>query len=347
MPEIPFVDTSEAIPLTILLSLAPPDGTTRYVDQVTAAAPPQVSFRFFSWREALFGRYDAFHVHWPEFLIRDGHPARRMARLALFRLLLARLRLRGAALVRTLHNLHPHEPGDAFEQRSLERCDRHTDLFIRLNAATPLEGKTGVTILHGHYRGRYRGVEGLAFEPGRILYFGLIKPYKGVERLLEVFRGMSDADLRLRVVGKPSGSLRELVEGQCRDDPRITARLEFVPDDVLAQEVCGAELVVLPYREMHNSGAILVALSLDRPVLVPRSPSNAMLAAEVGPGWINMFEGELTSDILRDCLARVRDTPRAARPRLEGRDWSVVGDLHYKAYRTAIALRRQEAACPA
>lgn len=339
-PETAFVDVSDRRPVTVLLSLAPPDGTTRYVDHVTERAPPEIFFRFFSWREALFGRYDVFHIHWPEFLIRDASRVRRALRIALFRLLLARLRLRGIALVRTLHNLHPHERGDALEDRTLALCDRRTDLFIRLNRATSLAGKSGVTILHGHYRGRHGGAEGTIAEPGRILYFGLIKPYKGVERLLEVFRSIARDDLRLRIVGKPTSALSAMVEENVRGDERISSRLEFVPDDVLAQEIRLAELAVLPYREMHNSGALLVALSQDRPVLVPRSPSNELLAEEVGPGWIHMFEGDLTPAILLDCLTAVRATSRTARPQLEGRDWDVVGERHYQAYRTAMALCR-------
>ena len=41
--------------------------------------------------------------------------------------------------------------------------------------------------------------------------------------------------------------------------------------------------MVLPYRQMHNSGAVLAALSLDRPVLVPATDQRG-LGAEVGPG---------------------------------------------------------------
>lgn len=330
----------QASPVTVLLSLAPPDGTLRYVVQLTEGKAEGTIYRYFSWWTALFGRYDVFHVHWPEQLVRAKSPLARLAKRVLSSLLLARLRWSGIALVRTLHNLKPHEAGDGSEARFLARMDAATDLSIRLNAATPMDPAKGVTILHGHYIGRYPGAEVRPSEPGRLLYFGLIRPYKGVERLLEVFGAIERQDLQLCVVGKPTTELRTLVTMACERDARISARLEFVPDDVLASEIYRSEMVVLPYREMHNSGAILVALSLGRAVLVPRSQTNVLLAQEVGPGWVNMYEGELTESILLEALARCRCSQRSALPRLSDRDWDLVGRLHYDAYRRAAQARR-------
>ena len=42
-------------------------------------------------------------------------------------------------------------------------------------------------------------------------------------------------------------------------DPRLTLDLRFVDDETLVREVSEASLVVLPYVEMKNSGALLVA----------------------------------------------------------------------------------------
>jgi len=323
--------------LVALQSLAPPNGTTRFVDQVVDGAAPEVRILFFSWRAALTARYDVFHVHWPEFLVRDRRRLRALLRRVALRALLLRLRLRRVPIVRTAHNLAPHEAGTAAERRALARVDRRTDVFIRLNPTTELPpGARGTTILHGHYRDRFAGTPLPEPVNGRILYFGLIRPYKGVETLLAAFRSLPDRDLELRVVGRPSGGLREVVEREEALDDRIGSVLRFVSDEELVREVGGASLVVLPYREMHNSGALLVALSLDRPVLVPRSPSNEALAAEVGPGWVRMYDGDLDADVLRDAAAAVRAEPRSGRPRLEGRDWTTLGEQAYRTYLEAV-----------
>src|SRR3712207_2143920 len=116
-------------------------------------------------------------------------------------------------------------------------------------------------------------------------------------------------------------------------DPRVSVSLGFLADDDLVAEVTAAELVVLPYREMHNSGGTLAALSLDRPVLVPDNPVNEQLAAEVGPGWVHRYAGELTAGHLVDAVTALRAAPPAAPPDLSGRDWDRVGEAHAAAYR--------------
>jgi beta-1,4-mannosyltransferase len=328
---------ADAPPLSVLQSLSPPDGTTRFVNQVVEGAPAQVSFTFFSWKAALFGRYDVFHVHWPELLIREKRPVKAFLRRRALSALLVRTRLQRIPIVRTVHNLRPHEKGRAAENRSLDALDARTDLFIRLNPTTPVEPEAkAITILHGHYRDRFRTDSAPAAVPGRALYFGLIRPYKGIETLLSVFSSTEDPDLQLRVVGRPSSGLDAAITAAQSADSRISSRLEFVADDVLVDEVCSAELVVLPYREMHNSGALLVALSLNRAVLVPRSSSNAALAEEVGPGWVHLYDGELSREILETTLATVRARVSPEPPRLEGRDWNALGEKTYRAYLTVL-----------
>jgi beta-1,4-mannosyltransferase len=120
-------------------------------------------------------------------------------------------------------------------------------------------------------------------------------------------------------------------------DPRVEARLELVPDHELAREVRRAELVVLPYLQMHNSGAALLALSLDRPVLVPRSEATDALAREVGEGWVIMFDGALQrGDLLRALAAARLVRERGVPPQLDDRDWDLVGVRHAEAYRRIV-----------
>ena len=323
--------------ITVLQSLSPPDGTTRYVNQVVDGAPEAVTMRFFSWRTALLGRYDVFHVHWPELLVRAPRPLKaRLRRGALYALLL-RTRVQRIPIVRTLHNLSPHETGHTAETRALDALDAHTALVIRLNPTTPVEPESrAVTILHGHYRDRFIGLPLPEPAPGRILYFGLIRPYKGVETLLQVFQALTEPNLALRIVGRPSSGLGDLIAAEQVNDARISSVLRFVSDEELVYEVGQAELIVLPYREMHNSGVLLVALSLDRAALVPATPSTLALADEVGPGWIYVYEGELTPGILVDALEQMRAAGPRPRPRLDDRDWATIGLQSYRTYLRAL-----------
>jgi beta-1,4-mannosyltransferase len=332
--------------IRVLHSLAPPDGTTKYVDQMTVGAPADVDVSYFSWKRALRGDYDVLHLHWPELLLRAKTPRKRTAKRLAMRATLALNRVRRIPIVRTVHNLHPHEIGDGVERRLLDRVDHDTATFIRLNPTTDLApvlrgDARGVTILHGHYRDRFAAHPRADRENGLVLYFGIIRPYKNVEHLIDVFTARERPGARLRVVGSPSPELREPIQARADAEPAVSATLRFVDDDELVREITAASIVVLPYAEMHNSGAALVALSLDRPILVPRTPSNSALAAEVGPGWVHEYDGELTDDILTAAMEAASALDPASRPRLEGRDWDEVGRRHRDTYRDAIARTRR------
>jgi beta-1,4-mannosyltransferase len=325
--------------VTVLQSFPPPRRTTNpYLVQLLASLPPHVHASGFSWRTALTGRYDVLHVHWPETMLRASTPLRTLSRQVRFAALLTRLTLRRTAVVRTLHNTAPHEQGPRVERALLRWCDRRTTLWVRLNpTTTPPSDAPVETILHGHYRDWFASYPRPEPVPGRLVFFGLVRPYKGVERLLEAFAAVPGDDVSLRVVGNPTTpGVRAAVEQAALDDPRVSARLEYVDDDVVAHEVGSAELVVLPYREVHNSGAALLALSLDRPVLLTAGPSVAELATEVGPGWVSTFPGDLTGEDLTRALDAARTPGRTARPDLGAREWPDLGSAHAAAYARAV-----------
>src|SRR5690606_31079641 len=95
--------------MTVLQSLRPPTRNDNpYVKQLIRAIEPHAQVEFFSWKQALFGRYDVFHVHWPEFLLRE-QGRNRLLQYALFLAFMLRLTLSAIPVARTLHNLEPHE----------------------------------------------------------------------------------------------------------------------------------------------------------------------------------------------------------------------------------------------
>jgi beta-1,4-mannosyltransferase len=324
--------------VTVLQSFPRPRSTTNpYLVQLVQALPDDVRVEYFTWRRALTGRYDVLHLHWPEVLLRSPSRAKAVARKATAALLLGVLRVRRVAVVRTLHNPRPHEQPPQFDRVVLRGLDRATTRWIRLNpvTVTPDPARTS-TILHGHYRDWF-GPATEPAEPGRLLCFGLLRPYKGVESLLEAFAQLHDPAVSLHVVGSPTTpDLRSAVLTAASVDTRVTARLEYVDDGALRNGIAAAELVVLPYRELHNSGAALLALSLDRPVLLPASEVASALAEEVGPGWVHLYQGELTAAALATALARSREVVRGQRPDLSRRQWPEAGEAHRAVYLAAL-----------
>jgi glycosyltransferase involved in cell wall biosynthesis len=300
---------------------------------------PGLEVRTFSWRRALLGRYDVFHAHWPEILVSGQSRMKALVRQALTVVLILKLRVTRTPIVRTVHNLHLPDGISRRERAILRWFDRRTTLRIRLNPTTPFpDGTAYETILHGDYREWFGRYPRPAREHGRLGYFGLIRRYKGVEQLLEVFARVTGDDLRLTVAGKPSTEeLAETIRALADRDERVRVQLSFLQDSELADLVGRSELIVLPYRDMHNSGGVLTALSLDRPVLVPDNETTAALAEEVGPAWVSRY-AELTPEVIRDAAEHARGVE--GRPDLSARSWADAGPQHATAYRRAIDLVR-------
>ncbi|UZN04298.1 glycosyl transferase [Cellulomonas sp. S1-8] len=336
--------TDATRPLRVMQVLDPPDGTTRYADQVVRHLPADVEITWFTWRRAFTQRYDVLHVHWPERLVRDERRGgvRTWAKRAACLALVARCALLRVAVVRTEHNLAPHEPGDRVESWVLGALDRATAWTIVLNEATPVRpGRPRTLVRLADYREPFGAHVRPDRVAGRVLNFGIIRDYKGVDRLLDVVREIPDDGLTLRVVGRPATDRwREVVESAAAADPRVRPVLDFVPDAELVAHVGEAQLVVLPYRELHNSGAVLVPLSLDRPVLVPRTPTTVDLQHEVGAQWVHLYDGELTAADVVSSLAAAARIPPGERSGLTDRDWPTVGRRHVEVWRAAVAAVR-------
>ena len=323
----------------------PRDTTNPYLVMLRDAlvAEPTIEHVPFSWRAALTGRYDVLHVHWPDTLLAARHWWTRAGKRVALAALDVRLGRRRIAVVRTVHNVTP--PSGPFLDRVLIRAlERQTDVRIRISAMTPEAGGVpSVLIPHGHYRDWFDGMPRAAAVRGRLGYVGLIKPYKGVERLVDAFAAASalDPTLTLRIAGKPTD---EAVERRLRAASErlggLRTTLEYVGEAEFVEVVTSSELVVLPYRFMHNSGSALAALSLGRPVLVPDNDLNRALSAEVGAGWVHLFTGELTAGALLDAMHGVRTAPPEAPPDLGAREWHDAGSRHARAYRLAMGHRR-------
>jgi glycosyltransferase involved in cell wall biosynthesis len=113
--------------------------------------------------------------------------------------------------------------------------------------------------------------------PGVInfLFFGTIRPYKGLEDLLKVFNGLEAeevSNLWLTVVGETWENCKEpadLIAASPHRD-RITFVNDYVPDEVVSAAFAHADVVVLPYRRSSSSGPLHIAMSWGLPVILTR-----------------------------------------------------------------------------
>jgi glycosyltransferase involved in cell wall biosynthesis len=102
-----------------------------------------------------------------------------------------------------------------------------------------------------------------AVEGPVVLCFGLLRPYKGIDVLLEAWRGIEGAELW--VVGAPRMDLARL---RAAAPPGVRFVPRFVPDPEVPAFLRRAALVVLPHTRVDQSGAAFAALAFGKPLLL-------------------------------------------------------------------------------
>jgi glycosyltransferase involved in cell wall biosynthesis len=170
-------------------------------------------------------------------------------------------------------------------------------------------------------------------------FVGQIRPYKNVRALITEFQQLPDADVILLIAGSPLDSRMsgELCDA-ARDDPRVRLDLRFLSDAEIQLYVSAADMVVLPYREVFNSGSAVLALSLDRPILIPNAVSFAELQTSVGEEWVSMYDGKLTAARLEQAFRWATSSGRAATAPLATMDWDRIADATVEAYTSILKL---------
>ena len=308
-------------------------------------------------RELIFSTWDVWHLNWPaEDILREPKRLRAVAKLVRFWIRLKVAKAKNIKIFWTVHNLKPHEvkyplltkvfwwlflpsiDGLILMSRStVEKVHRE---FPHTNAR-PI-----FVIPHGHYRGAYsdsvdkksaRVRLGLNTSDLIISFLGQIRPYKGVPSLVNCFRQLGQSGTSLIVAGKPlDRDIASQVTKAAAGDPKVKLHLEYVERDSVQFFLRAADLVVLPYTETINSGSALLALSFDRPILVPAMGAIPDLYELAGDNWVRLYEGELTPKILSDAIRWTRERPQGEFDRafLDELDWNRLAWLTIEAFRS-------------
>lgn len=102
----------------------------------------------------------------------------------------------------------------------------------------------------------------------KILFFGLVRPYKGIEHLLEATKGLKN--LEVTIAGNPSNTeYANQIKKLCINRNNINLRLEYISDEDIPSVFAEHHIVALPYNieSSLNSGAAILALSYGRTIV--------------------------------------------------------------------------------
>ena len=134
-----------------------------------------------------------------------------------------------------------------------------------------------------------KGQLGISKDDKVLLFFGNIAPYKGLEYLVAAFNELlkEDGNYRLLIVGSPKGpatywnQIRRGIETSGIAD-RVIEKIEYVPDEETELYFKAADVLILPYTHVFQSGVLFLGYSFGLPAI----------AAGVGSLKEEIIEGE-------------------------------------------------------
>jgi glycosyltransferase involved in cell wall biosynthesis len=131
-----------------------------------------------------------------------------------------------------------------------------------------------------------------------ILFFGLLRPYKGLDTLLEAFRRVDGAELW--IVGNPRMDVEPLRRAAAEAPGRVRFVTRFVEDAEIPPIFRRADLVVLPYSDAEHSGVLYTGLAFGKPLVLSDVGGFPELAPTGAARIVPPEDPAALADVLRD-----------------------------------------------
>ncbi len=192
----------------------------------------------------------------------------------------------GVPVIVIAHNLIPHEK-QAFSLFLARSFFQQTDGVVTLSARvlrdmdSLVPGKKAISLFHpvydsfGEKVSRLRALEELGLENTYryLLFFGLVRDYKGLDILLQALVKVTSEDYKLLIAGEfyenKNKYTDKIAETGLKD--KVIIRDEYIPDEEVKYYFSLADLVIQPYRKASQSGITQIAYHFDCPTLVTKA----------------------------------------------------------------------------
>jgi glycosyltransferase involved in cell wall biosynthesis len=224
----------------------------------------------------------------------------------------------------------------------------HTAAIDEITHQYKLSSSKITAIPHGHYRDIYRPAIdpvaarqklGLPEYSNIYLNLGMLKPYKGIEGLLQLWKqhlAILD-NSTLLIAGKAlddryGQSLAEQASGV----KNIILHNTFIEDDQIHLYFSAADVVVLPFERILTSGSLLLAMSYGKPIIAPRLGSIPETMGEAD--WLLYDPNEkqgLLHAIKRSLQIDLNALAKLTHEMCDRLDWRVIAQKTVQVYRNS------------
>ncbi len=232
-------------------------------------------------------------------------------------------RKRGFPVIAICHNVVPHEKQAGWKflsRRLLRACDGFIVLSRTVLDDLELftESRYKVFVPHPVYdifgaaTAREEAARYLGLNPGDryLLFFGLVRKYKGLDLLLDAFARVKEefGNLRLIIAGEFYGRKEAVLEQIARLslEERIILRDQFIPSGEVRYYFSLADLVVQPYRTATQSGISQIAYHFGVPMLVTDVGGLSEIVPHEKVGYVTRVDEQAVADAIADFFRRDR-----------------------------------------
>lgn len=251
-------------------------------------------------------RYDIFHIHWPDYFFVKSLPYT-IIRIIYFLTILCIFKIRRTKLIWTVHNLQPHNNyHPKLNSWIMNIFTKYINGYIVMSEESKrlaiqkypnLESKKSTLIYHGLYDNYKNNISkedarkklGIHKDKKVLLYFGRVDKYKNIPILVSEFNKLDDEYILLIAGNCKDIELKEEIKQHIGLNENIKTYFRFIEDNEVQYFFNACDLVVLPFKNILNSGSAMLALSFKKPLFCPNIGSIKELKGIFGKSTINTY----------------------------------------------------------
>lgn len=232
------------------------------------------------------------HLNWTENLTKKKNIKSRLRKFLVF-LRVFIIHIFGKKVCWTMHNSIPHNCEDIeYAEKFVEKWSNLVDMIVVHSTSSKVlllekykcDPNKILFVPHGSYKtgsvdlklkSRLMKKYDITENDLVFLFFGVISEYKNLPQLLNVYSELDTKNTKLLIAGKFDKNISEKEKNYIQEtslkNANVTLDIRFIPEEEIATIFNLSDIVVLPYdkKSMQNSGAMIMALSYGKPVIIP------------------------------------------------------------------------------